>query len=308
MTQAIETANLSKHYGAVKAVDGVSLHVERGEIYAFLGLNGAGKTTTIRLLLGMVKPTAGDARVLGQPVRAGSTQPWQAVGYLVETPHAWPELTVRENLEAMRRLRPGTPPKAVVNVIERLGLAAYADRRAETLSLGNTQRLGLAKALLHSPELLILDEPANGLDPAGIVEIRHFLLELAREQGVTVFLSSHILGEVARLAQRVGVIHAGKLIQELDMAELERQRRRRLLLRTRDTEGGRAALSKAGYAAASTGDGALEVTAEDAIQNPDDIAALLVHAGHALTQLLVEQEDLEHYFLRLIGSAGYSQE
>ena len=300
MTPAIETTSLTKHYGPVKAVDGVSLRVERGEIYAFLGLNGSGKTTTIRMLLGMVKPAAGSVRVLGQPVRGGA-QPWQSVGYLVETPHAWPELTVRENLEALRRLRPGTPPQAVGNVIERLGLGAYAERRAGALSLGNMQRLGLAKALLHSPDLLILDEPANGLDPAGIVEIRHFLLELAQEQGVTVFLSSHILGEVARLAQRVGIIHGGKLIQELDVAELEHHRRRRLLLRTRDMQAGQAVLAQGGYAAAFTDDGQLEVQTDDAIQNPDDVATLLVNAGHPPTQLLVEQEDLEHHFLRLVG-------
>jgi ABC-2 type transport system ATP-binding protein len=301
MTPVIETTNLTKHYGDVRAVDGVSLRVERGEIYAFLGLNGAGKTTTIRMLLGMVKPTAGEARVLGQPVAAGRTQPWGAVGYLVETPHAYPELTVRENLEAMRRLRPGTPREAVATVIARLGLDAYADRRTGTLSLGNSQRLGLAKALLHGPELLLLDEPANGLDPAGIVEIRHFLLDLAREQGVTIFLSSHILGEVARLAHRIGIIHQGRLIQEMDLVEMERCRRRRLLVRTRDTQAGRAVLAGAGYAAAVTDDGGLEVQADGAIQNPDSIATLLVNAGHPPTQLLVELEDLEHYFLRLIG-------
>jgi ABC-2 type transport system ATP-binding protein len=303
---AIETTDLTKHYGDVHAVEGVSLRVERGEIYAFLGLNGAGKTTTIRMLLGMVKPTAGSAAVLGQRVQPGGTQPWQSVGYLVETPHAWPELTVRENLEAVRRLRPGTPPAAVSAIIERLGLGAYADRRAGALSLGNVQRLGLAKALLHGPELLILDEPANGLDPAGIVEIRHFLLELAHERGVTVFLSSHILGEVARLAQRIAIIHAGKLIQEMDVAELERQRRRRLLLRTRDGQAGRAVLAGAGYAANDVEDGQLEVQDSRAIDHPDQVAALLVHGGHPPTQLLVEQEDLEHYFLRLIGDVGFS--
>jgi ABC-2 type transport system ATP-binding protein len=172
------------------------LRVAQGEIYAFLGLNGAGKTTTIRLLLGMVKPTSGAARVLGTRIRVGERKPWGSVGYLVETADAYPELTVRENLEVMRRLRPGTARYAVNRVIERLGLAEYADRRAGTLSHGNAQRLGLAKALLHNPELLILDEPANGLDPAGIVEIRNLLIELARDQGVTVFMSSHILGEV----------------------------------------------------------------------------------------------------------------
>lgn len=306
MTPAIETTTLSKHYGDVRAVDGISLRVERGEIYAFLGLNGAGKTTTIRMLLGMVKPTAGSALVLGEPVRTGGTQPWGAVGYLVETPHAWPELTVRENLEAMRRLRPGTPPGAVAAVIERLGLGAYAERRAGTLSLGNAQRLGLAKALLHGPELLLLDEPANGLDPAGIVEIRHFLLELAREQGVTIFLSSHLLGEVARLAHRIGIIHQGRLIQELDAAEMERNRRRRLLVRTRDGQAGQAVLAKAGYSATATDDGQLAVQDSNAMQNPDAIATLLVHAGQPPTQLLVEQEDLEQYFLRLIGSVEKS--
>ena len=158
------------------------------------------------------------------------------MGYLVEMPHAYPELTVRENLEVARRLHPGTPRAAIAHMIERLGLADYADRRAGNLSQGNAQRLGLAKALLHAPKLLFLDEPANGLDPAGIVEIRELLLELTREQGLTVFMSSHILAEVSRLAQRIGIIHQGRLLQELNMEELERNRRRRLLVRVRDVD------------------------------------------------------------------------
>jgi ABC-2 type transport system ATP-binding protein len=217
MNIAIETHHLVKKYGDIKVVDDVSLRVERGEIYAFLGLNGAGKTTTIRMLLGMVKPTWGDAYVLGTKVQAGEKKPWQSVGYLVETAVAYPELTVRENLEVMRRLRPGIESQAVARIIERLDLNQYADQRAGTLSLGNVQRLGLAKALLHKPELLLLDEPANGLDPAGIVEIRTLLIELAREQGVTVFMSSHILSEVSRLAKRIGIIHQGRLIQEREI-------------------------------------------------------------------------------------------
>lgn len=307
MNAAIETHDLVKRYGDVTAVDGVSLQVARGEIYAFLGLNGAGKTTTIRMLLGMVRPTAGEALVLGTRIRVGERRPWNAVGYLVETADAYPELSVRENLEAMRRLRPGVESKAVEDVIERLGLTAYADRRAGTLSLGNAQRLGLAKALLHHPELLILDEPANGLDPAGIVEIRNLLIELAREQGVTVFMSSHILGEVSRVATRVGIIHQGRLIQELGVAELELKRRRRLVLRTRDVQAARAVLLGAGFSADAIADETIAVRDDVAMERPDDVAVRLVHAGHAPTMLNVEEEDLEHYFLRLVGANGADQ-
>jgi ABC-2 type transport system ATP-binding protein len=308
MNTAIETNNLVKRYGDVIAVDQLSLRVARGEIYAFLGLNGAGKTTTIRLLLGMVRPTSGEARVLGTRIGVGDKKPWDSVGYLVDTADAYPELSVRENLEVMRRLRPGTEPKAVDRVIERLGLAAYAARRAGTLSLGNAQRLGVAKALLHSPELLILDEPALGLDPAGIVEIRSLLIELAREQGVTVFMSSHILGEVSRLANRIGIIHEGGLLQELDVDELERNRRRRLVVRTRDCEAARSVLLGAGFSTEITADGTLEVKDHPAIEGPDDIAILLVNAGHAPTMLDTEEEDLEHYFLRLVGVDGGNAE
>src|SRR5262249_49743390 len=154
----------------------------------FLGLNGAGKTTTIRMLLGMIQPTNGAAHLLGRPVHADARDLWAQVGYLVETPYAYPELTVRENLEVFRRLRGLRDSNAVEVVIERLALTAYGERRAGTLSLGNAQRLGLAKALLHDPALLLLDEPANGLDPAGVVEIRELLRELAHERGVTIFL------------------------------------------------------------------------------------------------------------------------
>jgi ABC-2 type transport system ATP-binding protein len=304
MNLIIETEDLGKNYGDVKAVEHLSLRVAEGEIYAFLGLNGAGKTTTIRMLLGMIKPTTGSARVLQTRVRLGSREPWASVGYLVETPHCYPELSVLENLEIARRLHPGTPAAAVGQIVERLGLSAYANRRAGNLSLGNAQRLGLAKALLHNPRLLFLDEPANGLDPAGIVEIRALLLELTREQGVTVFMSSHILAEVSRLAGRIGIIHAGHLLQELNVDELERNRRRRLLLRTRDIEAARQVLTAAGQNSELLQDGSLQLDNTSSIERPDDIASLLVRAGSAPMQLMVEEEELEQYFLRLVGVNG----
>jgi ABC-2 type transport system ATP-binding protein len=301
LNSAIETRNLTKQYPHVRAVDDVSLCVASGEIYAFLGLNGAGKTTTIRMLLGMINKTGGDVRVLGQPVPGCDRQLWGSIGYLVETPHAYPELSVRENLDVIRRLRPGVPPGAVAEVIEKIGLHEYADRPTGTLSLGNAQRLGLAKALMHQPKLLILDEPANGLDPAGIVEVRELLRTLAREEGASVFMSSHILGEVSRIADRIGIIHEGRLLQELDVDELEKNRKRRLLVRTRDIPAALSHLRSQGYHAELNDDGELEVTDDRALDRPDDVASSLVTAGFPPLRLQTDLEDLEHYFLRLVG-------
>jgi ABC-2 type transport system ATP-binding protein len=297
----VEATALSKRYGAVTAVDDVSLRVDPAEIYALLGLNGAGKTTTIRMLLGMVRPSGGSVTVLGTPVRPGRREPWARVGYLVETPAAYPELTVRENLDVVRRLRAMPGRGAVDDAIERLGLSGYADRKTRTLSLGNAQRLGLAKALIHRPDLLVLDEPANGLDPAGVVEVRTLLRELAEEYGATVFLSSHILTEVARLATRIGIIHDGRLVQEIDTDELVRRERRRLTVGARDPDAARTALAAAGYATEPDGE-TLVLTEERAVEHPDDVATVLVHAGCPPTRLAVEREDLETYFLRLVGS------
>ena len=234
---AIATTGLSKQYrGGVLAVDQVDLRVARGEIYAFLGLNGAGKSTTIRMLLGMIRPTAGHAELFGERVHSGATDLWRRVGHLVESATAYQELTVRENLDIARRLAGMPDASEVDRVLERLALQPYADRRAGTLSLGNLQRLALARALLPSPELLVLDEPANGLDPAGVIEIRELLRSLAADEGVTVFMSSHILGEVDRLATRVGIVHRGRLVEELDHDALEAHRDRRLEVEARDLE------------------------------------------------------------------------
>jgi ABC-2 type transport system ATP-binding protein len=303
MNFAIETHHLSKHYGPVQAVVDLSLQVNRGEIYAFLGLNGAGKTSTIRMILGMIRPNAGKVYILGQAIRHSDAKPWDKVGYMVETPHAYPELSVRENLEACRLLRPGTDSKAVDRAIEQLGLDAFADRRADHLSHGNKQRLGLAKALLHQPELIVLDEPANGLDPAGIIEVRNLLRSLVNERGATVFMSSHILGEVARLADRIGIIHKGHLLQEMGLAELELNRKHRLLVNTLDDLAARAVLETSGFTPEITADGTLEIKDDDALAQPERIATRLVNAGYAPTMLLVEHEDLEDYFMRLIGTS-----
>jgi len=303
MVFAIETTGLSKSFGDVRAVDGVSLRVRPGEIYGFLGLNGAGKTTTIRMLLGMIRPSAGSASVLGERVGSHGHGPWSRVGHLVENPAAYAELTVSESLELARRLQLVPDEQAASRALDRLGLGPYRNMKAGDLSSGNRQRLGLARALLHGPELLILDEPANGLDPAGVVEVRELIAGLAHQEGVTVFMSSHILTEVDRVATRIGIIHKGRMLEELDAEKLERLRARRLDVRARDLDAARRVLSHAGYAVeALAAADTLSLPDARAIEAPEEVARTLVEAGVPPTHLAIAQENLEEHFLRLTSS------
>ncbi len=242
---AIRAKGLSKRFGAIKAVEGLDLEVRPGEIYGFLGRNGAGKTTTIRMILGLVSPSEGEISIFGLSLRRDRAAALRKIGFLVETASAYPNLTVRENLDLQRRLR-GAPRASAENAIGLLALEQYADRTSAHLSLGNRQRLSLARALIGSPELLILDEPANGLDPAGIVEIRELLRRLAREEGVTIFMSSHILSEVDQLADRIGIMHDGRLIEEADRRAPRKHERIAIELRAEDEAAAARALEGAG--------------------------------------------------------------
>jgi ABC-2 type transport system ATP-binding protein len=302
--EIIRTDNISKHYEDVLAVSDMSLRVRKGEIYGFLGLNGAGKTTTIRMLLGMIRPTSGAAYINNIKVSADNTGLWKHVGSLVEMPYSYPELTVRENLEILRRLRFLPDKNAVDQIIDKFQLGLYAEKKAKNLSLGNNQRLGLAKALMHNPDILILDEPANGLDPAGIFEIREMLHDLATNHGVTIFISSHILSEISRFATRIGIIHEGKLIEELDPVQLEALCKKRLLVNANDINMAQAIIAQMGYDVKRNIDNLLEIKNENAIAEPDTVATIMVNAGCPPTLLKVEEEDLETYFLRTIGLKG----
>jgi ABC-2 type transport system ATP-binding protein len=295
MTSAISAQGLSKSYGPVKAVVDVHLDVRRGEIYGFLGRNGAGKTTTIRMLLGLVRPSAGSISILGSAKGVLSR-----IGYLVESAAAYPNLTVRENLHIQRRLM-GAPPAAVDEVIELLKLGEYVNRRAGRLSLGNKQRLSLARALVHRPELLILDEPANGLDPAGIVEIRALLRRLADDQGVTIFMSSHLLDEVEHLADRVGIVHAGRLVEEVNYKELRDNGKVAIEIEVDDVALAERVLrgELALVEVTRSGDKGLRIA--DRAAKPVLIARALVGAGVGLERLAPMEEDLERHFMRLTG-------
>jgi ABC-2 type transport system ATP-binding protein len=302
VNSTIATGGLTKRFGKFTAVDDISLDIKKGEIYGFLGLNGAGKTTTIRMLLGMIRPTQGSVSLFGQVVHPGRRAIWERVGYLVETPHHYPDLSVRENLDIYRRLRCIKDPGEVDKIIKELALQPYADKRARHLSLGNAQRLGLAKALIHRPDLLILDEPANALDPAGIVEVRNLLRTLSEKDGVTIFISSHILSEIAKLATRIGIIHNGKMVKELYTGELEELEEPRLTIDVKDTAPAIAELKKSGFNPRLDGNNALVIRDAGALNHPDIIAKLLVQAGFPPTRLVIERGDLESYFLKLVGA------
>ncbi len=291
---------VQERYPEVTAVDSLSLEISQGEIYGFLGRNGAGKTTTIRMLLGLIRPTRGRVMLFGKDVSTDRRAAVSPVGSLVETATSYPTLTVRENLEIQRRLT-GAEQEAMEHAIGILGLQELVNRRAGRLSLGNKQRLALARAILHGPRLLILDEPANGLDPAGIVEIRRLLRRLADEQGITVFVSSHILGEINQLADRIGIIHRGRLIEEFDTRQAETGAEKRLEIRVSDPKRALALLrDKMGIDHARLrDDSALEIAG--ASTRPAAIARVLVEAGMELQALCPIQEDLEARFLRLTG-------
>ena len=301
MTQIIQTEKLTRCFGKLKAVDSIDLEVNQGEIYGFLGLNGAGKTTMIRMLLGMIRASEGKAFLFGRKVDPGNGSLWNKIGHLVEIPYSYPSLTVRENLEIFRRLRYLKDPASVHEVTETLHLQPYMNVKAKNLSLGNAQRLGLAKALIHKPGLLILDEPANALDPYGIVQTRELLEDLAMNHGVTIFISSHILGEVSRLATRIGIIHEGKLIRESETDQLKLHRQRALHIRTLENRKALEILLSLNYQTELLDDGTIEIKDNAAISHPEIISESLALKGLPPSKIGVEEEDLEHFFFRIIS-------
>jgi len=295
----LRTENLTKTFGDTLAVNNVSLNVKEGEIYGFLGLNGAGKTTGIRLLLGLIKPEEGYCELFGQSPKQ-ATDIWNNIGYLIETPRAYPNLSVIENLEVIAKLRGLSDKSLIHQIIDQLHLDRYKNYKEKDLSMGNKQRLGLAKALIHKPKLLILDEPINGLDPAGIVEVRNLLKGLAENYGVTIFLSSHILSEIAKITTRIGIIHYGKLIKEINATELKKEINIKLQINTVNNENAASLLKEKGYAVKNS-NGLLEISDQEAIDKPEKISAFLVQSKLPPKMLAISEEDLEEYFLRIIS-------
>ena len=304
MDTVIELEGLRKEYRRLRgartvAVDGLDLVVPRGGVFGFLGPNGAGKTTTIRCLLGLVRPSGGRCRLLGlEP--ADLHRVVGRVGSIVESPTMFPRFSARRNLELLARID-GVGRSRVREVLEEAGLAERADDLVKNYSLGMKQRLGIAAALLKDPELLILDEPANGLDPAGIVEVRQLMRRLGRE-GRTVFVSSHILGEVQQTADRVAILAKGRTVATGPVHEvLTTGRATGLLVRLDDVAAGLRALTDAGISATSD-DGAIRVGVPPA--EAARITRTLADRGLYLTELRPDEADLETVFLELTSGAA----
>jgi ABC-type multidrug transport system ATPase subunit len=290
--EVIRTRGLAKQFGRVRAVDGIDLDVRAGDVYGFLGANGSGKTTTVRMLLGLVLPTAGEVHLLGERMPRGGRRVLPRVGSLVEGPAHYGHLSGRANLALLDASGPGgawrTRRTRVDRVLEQVGLGGVGRRPVKAYSLGMRQRLGLAGALLRRPELLVLDEPTNGLDPQGIAEIRELLLDLNRE-GTTVFLSSHLLAEVEQLCTRVGVLDRGRLVLQDELAHL-----------TAPT-GATIVHTPAPDRVKATLDGRVTgIDGERVVvrgEDPAEVNALLVGAGVPVTGLALQRPTLEEVVL-----------
>jgi ABC-type multidrug transport system ATPase subunit len=294
---AITTWNLTRRFGGLTAVDALDLQVPRGSVYGFLGPNGAGKTTTIRMLLGLIRSHDGEVRLFDEGLFQNRLALLRRVGALVESPSLYPNLTGRENLEVTRRLI-GARKEQVDRGLRIVRLEDASDRRVQGYSTGMRQRLGLALALLAEPELLILDEPTNGLDPAGIHEMRDLVIRLPREHGITVFLSSHLLNEVEQVATHIGIIHKGRMLFQGTADGLQSQLGEHVSLGVDRPEEAQRLLSREGWTVKDEGDGRLLVTVSGR-SDAGKINAQLVRGGVSVFHLSLERLSLEKVFLRL---------
>ena len=271
---AIETLELSRRFGEIKAVNDLNLHVPKGSIYGFLGPNGSGKTTTIRLLLGLLKPNKGKTTNLGLQLQNHKLEILKKIGAMIELPSLYGHLTGWENLEVTRRLINGNKGK-ISQVLEIVGLTNDANRLVKGYSQGMRQRLGLALALLNDPEILILDEPTNGLDPSGIHEIRNLISALPQKFGITIFLSSHLLSEIEQIATVVGIINSGKLLFEGSVQDLKSQRKGKIVIETNNPEKAKKVLENSGWVSFITKQGLVEII-NDSKENTARINTILI--------------------------------
>ncbi|WP_412676471.1 ABC transporter ATP-binding protein [Aneurinibacillus migulanus] len=298
-TVTVETVNLTRRYGKFMSVNNVNLKVPQGEIYGFLGPNGAGKTTTIRMLLGLIKPTRGEIIIFGKELSENRIPILKRVGSLVESPSYYGHLSGRQNLKVLARLLQ-LPDKRIDEVLDLVRLTKNAQRPVKGYSLGMKQRLGIAAALISRPELLILDEPTNGLDPAGIQEIRELIIQMPKEYGVTVLISSHLLSEIEQVATYVGIIDQGKLVFQNSMNELRKLSQRNIHVEVNQPIEASLLLQKQGWKV-SIEDNILSFPSITHEQTASIVKELVLHR-FSVYRVVEHKKSLEDTFLELTGT------
>ena len=300
----IETKQLTKVYGEQDVVKAVNIHVKKGRIYGLLGRNGAGKTTIMKMILGLTPITSGKVDVFGQDIKGREKQVFPRIGAIIETPGFYPNLTGTENLEIFAKLRGTVGPNAVKKALEVVGLP-YKDKKLfSKYSLGMKQRLGIANAILHDPELLILDELTNGLDPIGIAEMRNFIKELSVERGKTILISSHILSEIALLADDIGIIDHGLLLEENSMKELKKKNRKYILLQVSDVSKAALILEHQFHLVDYSVHDDQTLRIYDTCLDMAEINKALIVQDIAVISSQVCNDTLEDYFKKITGGEG----
>ncbi|MEY8327517.1 ABC transporter ATP-binding protein [Lachnospiraceae bacterium 54-11] len=300
----IETKNLTKQYGTQKSVADLNIHVKQGRIYGLLGRNGAGKTTTMKMLLGLTQPTSGEVTIWGKPLRTNEKKLLPRIGYLIESPGFYPNLTATENLRIFATLRGVPSHNAIKNALDLVGLP-YKDKKLfSQYSLGMKQRLAIALAIMHDPELLILDEPINGLDPIGIAEVRSFIRDLCNERGKTILISSHILSEIALLADDIGIIDHGALLEEESLAELEAKSSRHIRFNVSSTTQAARILERNFHETQFIIQDDYKMRLHNLDISVGEIVTAFVENGLTVSEAYVCEESLEDYFKRVTGGEG----
>ena len=304
----IETKNLTKRFGKDIAVNSINMKIERGKIYGLLGRNGAGKTTTMCMLLNLSEPTSGEIKLFGEDYKKHQKENYSKTGSIIETPGFYENLNAAENLKIIAKLRGNYNRKTIDEVLNLVCLYDAKYKKFKDFSLGMKQRLGIAAAIMHSPDLLILDEPINGLDPVGIKEIRSLLKTLANDYGTTILISSHILSEIEHIADVIGVMDHGNLIEELSKKELENRLNKYVDFEVSDIQLASEILKQTGFrenidfAVTKTPETTLLSRLISHLDARDEINEKFVKSGIKVSKLILCEENLEEFFTRLIGN------
>ena len=301
MDDILKTYNLTKEFKNFCAVKNLNIHIKKGDIYGFLGQNGAGKTTTIRMFMGLIKPTSGEIELFSEKASNKNRKVLERIGSMIEYPGFYPNLTAGENLEIHRRMMGVQGKDCIGESLKLVGISDVKNKKVKEFSLGMKQRLGIARALLHHPEFLILDEPTNGLDPIGIKEIRELIIDLCKKQGITFLISSHILSEVQQMANKIGIIHKGELLEEISYDELQKRNRHYINIMVKNDKKASFVLEEKLGIKDYVIWGKNNLRVYERLQEVSNINKALVSNDLLIDEICLKVDNLEDYFIKLTG-------